>query len=87
MLILHLCGEVWKPSEIKDGKQIAGYWAHPHGGWDLLDCGRYNIAMSMLHRFHPERYDSGELISEPLPEEPTPEENWIRNTTTTTWKI
>ena len=87
MLILHLCGEVWKPSEIKDGKQIAGYWAHPHGGWDLLDCGRYNIAMSMLHRFHPERYDSGELISEPLPDEPTPEENWIRNTTTTTWKI
>ena len=58
MLILHLCGEVWEPSTVKDGRQIPGFWAHPHGGWDLLDCTRYGYALGLLHLYHPDSYDN-----------------------------
>ena len=84
MLILHLCGEVWRSPEVKDGKQIAGYWAHPHGGWDLLDCARYALALAMLHVYHPDFYDSGEVISAPL-EEPEPASSWLGDNTR--WRL
>ena len=58
MLILHLCGEVWEPSTVKDGRQIPGFWAHPHGGWDLLDCTRYGYALGLIHLYHPDSYDN-----------------------------
>lgn len=84
MLILHLCGEVWKPPELKDGKQVAGYWAHPHGGWDLLDCLRYSHALSILHTYHPDSYDSGEPIMAANPE-PEPAGAWLGDQTK--WKL
>lgn len=82
-LILHLSGEIWV--EPKDGKD--GYWREVRSRHDFLDCLIYAQALALVHRYMPDRRDDGDQMA-PEPEEtPAEESDWLKKTTTTTWRL